>query len=87
MTTAEILLTSAGPGGAWSFWGWAFGTVTLCLIVAAMMVFIQTHDHSRAQGMAWIAAIFFLPILGASAYLIWETVRYHRGRRSGTRRE
>ncbi|MDO5493268.1 MAG: PLDc N-terminal domain-containing protein [Nesterenkonia sp.] len=85
MTAAEILLSSAGLGGPWGFWGWAFGTVTVGLIVAALMVLVQTSDHSLRQGLAWIAAIFFLPILGATAYLIWETVRYHRGRSHGTR--
>lgn len=62
-------------------WGWAFGVATAGLLIAALMVLVQTEQPSPRSGLVWGLVIFFIPILGPAVYLIRETVRDRAERR------
>lgn len=83
MMGAEILTLLAGsqPGSVMVPWWLRFGVIVYgALLVAALMIYAQTK-HQRPWSVIWVLIIAFVPILGAIAYFIAQSVAY---RRSGT---
>ncbi|MGJ9372411.1 PLD nuclease N-terminal domain-containing protein [Nesterenkonia sp. CF4.4] len=70
---AARLLTESNP-----VWAWAIAVTAIGLLVAALMVLVQDSGKAGRRAAIWGGVIFVLPIIGPAAYLIWETVRYHR---------
>ena len=70
------------PGSAAVPWWLRFGVIVYgALLVAAFMMYAQTK-HQRPWSVLWVLIIGFVPILGAIAYFVAQTVAY---RRSGAR--
>lgn len=85
MMGAEILTVLAEqtqPGSVMVPWWLRFGVIVYgALLVAALMIYAQSK-HQRPWSVIWVLIIAFVPILGAIAYFLAQTVRY---RRSGKR--
>lgn len=85
MIAVEILTLLAEqtpPGSVVVPWWLRFGVIVYgVLLVAALMTYAQTK-HQRPWSVIWVLLIAFIPIAGAIAYFIAQTVRY---RRSGAR--
>ncbi|WP_300344991.1 PLD nuclease N-terminal domain-containing protein [Nesterenkonia sp.] len=85
MIGAEVLLTAltllaeqTPPGSVAVPWWLRFGLLVYgALLVAAFMVYVQTR-HERPWNLLWVLIIVLVPILGAVAYFVAQTVRYRR---------
>ncbi|GAA4835247.1 hypothetical protein GCM10023354_13790 [Garicola koreensis] len=78
----SVLAEQAPAGSVVVPWWLRFGVLVYgVLLVAALMIYAQTK-HQRPWSVIWVLLIAFVPIAGAIAYFIAQTVRY---RRSGPR--
>lgn len=75
----EILLSGLelGEGEPVPWWLRVLGIAAFGLLVAAVMVLIQTK-RPGGRNVAWGAVVVLVPVLGPVVYLVWETVRYRR---------
>lgn len=77
-----LLAEQTQPGSVVVPWWLRFGVIVYgALLVAALMIYAQTK-HQRPWSVIWVLIIAFVPILGAIAYFIAQSVAY---RRSGKR--
>lgn len=73
-----VLAEQAPAGSVGVPWWLRFGVIVYgVLLVAALMIYAQTK-HQRPWSVIWVLLIAFVPIAGAIAYFIAQTVRYRR---------
>ncbi|GAA1809220.1 PLD nuclease N-terminal domain-containing protein [Nesterenkonia flava] len=72
------LIGAQSTAAAQPWWLRVLAIAAVGLLLAALMVLIQTKDRPSSRKAGWALVIFLLPILGPLIYLVWETVRFKR---------
>ena len=73
-----LIAEQAPSGSVLVPWWLRFGFIVyVVLLVASFMIYAQTK-HQRPWSVIWVLIIALVPIAGAIAYFIAQTVRYRR---------